>query len=86
MLCPPGAQTGVFAVETRCADYLATDIGVTWLSHKMKNAHYANDTLFHIIDTHSPEHSTLPALQKTSIHPLSDSIALLPSIHNVQVD
>ena len=51
-----------------------------------KKAHYANDTLLHIIATHSLAHNTLPALQKTGAHSPSTPTAFSPRIHNVKVD
>ena len=48
--------------------------------------HYANDTLLHIIATHSLAHSTLPALQKTDTHSASASTTFSPRIHSVKVD
>ena len=63
MPCPPRAQTGSFAVGIPCAYHWATEIQLLQASHKIKNTHYANDTLLHAIATHSLAHNTLLALQ-----------------------
>ena len=89
ILCPPGAQTGVFVVEKSDALTTGPRLLIIWflqLSDNFTNAHYANDTLLHIIATHSLAHNTLPALQKTSTHSASFPTAFSPTIHNVKVD
>ena len=56
------------------------------VSNNNKKAYYANDTLFHIIATHSLAHNTFPALQKTGTHSSSAPTPFSPRIRNVKAN
>ena len=86
MFCPTGTRIWAYVVGIWCADHWAMITCQLELSNNNKKAHYENDTLLHIIVTHSLAHNTLPALQKTGAHSYSGLTAFWPRIHSVNVD